>query len=626
MKLEQATLIGGYRVDGVLGQGGMAVVYRAHQVELGREVALKVLAEELSSNPEFAERFRREGRMQASLEHPHAVTVYEAGESEHGLYLAMQLVPGPTLAQLIEERALSATKALSLLRQVGDALDAVHAAGLVHRDVKPQNVLVGDDGDAYLGDFGLVRIGGATGITADGRLVGTIPYLAPELIRGEEAVPASDMYAFAATIFECLAGTVIYPRRSEAAMLAAHSSEPPPKISKRRRGLPAALDEVFARALAKDPARRYTSARGLVDEVGRVLEAAGVEQLGPPEPAAAVLDATTVEPEVQPRPAAGRERRRVLPLLALAALVGAAAALGVRSLVAGDHKTADAAVPAPLQGMRVLGSDLSEPGRTLDCRGRTPRATSTSCAVLQSALPGRTLVVPQDGVIGRWAVRSMHGELSLAVFRPHSNGFTQVSRSPNEFAENDGPFAFDADLPVQRGDLVGLVAVEGSGLGVRPGVKGATTSRWLPNIHGNERPTLGAGTGFDNELLLRVEYLPGGQQRLPAQLRGAAAAALPSGRVKDRRRLRYADGPPAEIDLVDLGGRYVLDQFVRGRRTARIDVPGFFPGHGDIITFDAYAEDAGSGLGIYLEYVTTNSARVLNHFYAAFPNELDFIN
>jgi hypothetical protein len=625
--LDQGARVGDYRIEGILGRGGMATVYSAGHVELDRQVALKVLAPELSDDPGFVERFRREGRLQASLDHPHAVTVYEAGESPDGLYLAMQLVPGPTLAQLAEERALPARRALALLRQIGGALDAVHAAGLVHRDVKPQNVLVGDSEDAYLGDFGLVRVGGAAGVTATGTLIGTIPYLAPELIRGEEAVPASDVYAFAAMVFECLAGTVVFPRRSPAAMLSAHTSEPVPPISRRRRELPASLDKLFARALAKDPSERFASATGLVDSVSRALDAAGLGELGPPVMAPFELDPTTVEPGARPAQPAARSRRLPLPWIALPAVLvlGAAAALGIRTLVS-DEGAAAAAPPAPLPGMTVLGSDLSRPGTTLDCRARRPTPRSTSCAIAQAQLPGRTLVVPEDGVIRRWSVRSARGELSLAVLRRHANGTSQVARSRNEFAENDGVFTFPTDLPVQRGDLVGLVVIQGSGVGARTGVKGATTERWLPNIHGATRPNLPAGSGFDNELLLRVEYLAGGEPRVPRQLVGAAAAAAPAGRVEKRKRLRYAGGPPAEIDLVAVGGRYVLDERLHGRRTVRIDVPDFVPGAGDIITFDTYAEDPGSGLGVYLEYLATNSARVQNHFYAAFPREFQYIN
>jgi hypothetical protein len=287
---------------------------------------------------------------------------------------------------------------------------------------------------------------------------------------------------------------------------------------------------------------------------------------------------------------------------------------------------AEAAVPKPLAGTIVLGSDLSSAGQTLDCRGKPRETMSASCAVAQAQLPGHTLVVAQDGVIRRWSVRSATGELSLAVLRPHANGVSQVARSRNEFVENDGVFTFPTDLPVQRGDRLGLVMIEGSAVGVRKGVKGATTDRWIPNIRGSEPPTQPAGTGFDHELLLRVELLPGGEQRLPQQVAGAAAASLPAGNVEQRKSLQYAGGPNVEIDLVTIDGRYALDQVIGGKRTARVYVPDFLPSHGDVITFDAYAEEKGAGLGIYLEYVAVNSARVLNHFYAAFPHEFQFVN
>jgi serine/threonine protein kinase len=172
-------------------------------------VALKVLAGDLSSSEEFVERFRREGRLQASLDHPHAVRVYEAGESEYGLYLAIRLFGGTTLGLLLQERAMDVARTIALLRQVADALDAVHAAGLIHRDVKPQNILVDESSNAYLGDFGLARVGSSAGMTATGRLMGTVAYLAPEVIR--QGGDAGDRrYSFAVTAFECLTGTRRY--------------------------------------------------------------------------------------------------------------------------------------------------------------------------------------------------------------------------------------------------------------------------------------------------------------------------------------------------------------------------------------------------------------------------------
>jgi hypothetical protein len=623
--LEAGTVVGGYVVEGVLGRGGMATVYSARHGEHGRRVALKVLAGERNGDHEFVGRFRREGRMQASIEHPHVVTVYEAGESEHGLFLAMRLVSGSALATLMRERALDARRALALLSQVADALDVAHADGLVHRDVKPQNVLVGESDDAYLGDFGLTRVGGADGVTATGNLVGTLSYLAPEVIRGGEAVPASDRYAFAAMAFECLTGTVVYPRRSEAAMLFAHTSEPPPRASRRRHELPQTLDEVFERALSKDPAERPESAAAIVDEISETLERAGLAALGPPPPpGAAALEEQTVEPlPLAPRPAPERRlRRRPTAWLVAAALVGAAVAAGLIGLIGdGDEREAKAA-PATLAGAQVLGSDLAEPGRAIDCQGHNPRAGSPGCTIVQSALPGHALVVPEDGVIRRWSVRSARGELALSVVRPRGDETFQVARSRNEFVGNSGVHLFATNLDVERGDVVGLAVLPGSAAGARTGVEGARATRWSPYVNKGKR----VDGGFENELLLRVEYVPGGQQWLPDQVTGAAAADLKPGRVLKRRRLTYSGGRPVEIALVSLGDRFVLDEFLDGRRSARIDVPADFrPGEGRIITFEVSAP-VPEALDLAIEYVRTDSARILRHFYGVFPREFEYIS
>jgi len=624
--LEAGTVVGGYVVEGVLGRGGMATVYSARHSEHGRRVALKVLAGERIGDHEFVGRFRREGRLQASIEHPHVVTVYEAGESEHGLFLAMRLVSGSALATLMRERALDARRALALLRQVADALDVAHASGLIHRDVKPQNVLVGESDDAYLGDFGLTRMGGADGITATGNLVGTLSYLAPEVIRGEEAVPASDGYAFAAMAFECLTGTVVYPRRSEAAMLFAHTSEPPPRASRRRPELPQALDELFERALSKDPSERPDSATALVDEIAETLERAGLASLGPPPPpGAGALEEQTVEPlPLAPPPEEGRPLRRPAAWLVAAGLAGAAIAGGLIGLIGdgGDHEAK--AVPATLAGAQALGSDLAEPGRALDCQGHNMRAGSPGCTIVQSALPGTALVVQEDGVIRRWSVRSARGELALSVVRPRGDETFQVARSRNEFVGNAGVHLFDTNVAVERGDVVGLAVLPGSAAGVRPGVDGAKTTRWTPYVNTGKR----LDRGFAHELLLRVEYVRGGQQRIPDQVTGAAAANLAAGRVVKRRRLRFTSGRPTEIALVSLGDRFALDEFLDGRRTARIDVPvDLPPGQAKILTFTAHANPSvPEAIDVALEYAGTDSARILRHFYGVFPREFEFIN
>ena len=171
--------------------------------------------------------------------------------------------------------------------------------------------------------------------------------------------------------------------------------------------------------------------------------------------------------------------------------------------------TAEAAAPAALPGAVIIGSDLSKPGETLDCRGRPPVPDSPECTIAQVGLRGATLVVPADGVVRRWGVRSAHGEISLAFLRPRRGGASQYARSQNEFAGNDGIFMYDTDLPVERGDILGLVVLPGSAAGGRA-TKGATTERWLPHVGVARPPDFGPGQGFDRELLLRVEFVPGG--------------------------------------------------------------------------------------------------------------------
>ena len=289
--LRSGETLAGYRIDQVLGSGGMGVVYRATQLSLGRDVALKVLAPHLSADPEFRERFRREAALQARLEHPHVVTVYEAGESEEGLFLALRLVDGTDLRRLIESGELGAARALALLEQVASALDAAHEQGLVHRDVKPQNVLVDGRDHAYLADFGLTRSSGSRVLTQTGTYLGSLDYVAPELVRGEPFTAASDLYAYAAVLYESVAGDVPFPRDTEAALLYAHLSEPPPRLSERRPELPAALDAVLARGLAKDPGDRYANAGELARAAREALErtvaaiAEGPAAAGAPAPA-----------------------------------------------------------------------------------------------------------------------------------------------------------------------------------------------------------------------------------------------------------------------------------------------------------------------------------------------------
>jgi serine/threonine protein kinase len=282
--LDKGTILTGYRVDGVVGQGGMGVVYEATQLSLNRTVALKLLAGHLSSDVAFRERFRREGQIQAAIDHPNIITVYEAGESDHGLFLAMRLIRGPNLKDMILARELDAGRSLRILASVAEALDSAHSAGLIHRDIKPQNVLVGARDHPYLADFGLTKAPGEKSLTRTGQFVGTLDYVSPEQIQDRPASSRSDVYALAAVLYECLTGIVPYPKESEAAVLYAHIADPPPRVTDQRPDLPTGLDEVITRAMAKEPEERYESGGQMLLDAERAFTRKSRATMTPPGP------------------------------------------------------------------------------------------------------------------------------------------------------------------------------------------------------------------------------------------------------------------------------------------------------------------------------------------------------
>ena len=265
----------GCRVIRVLGRGGMGVVYLAEQVHLQRQVALKLIADELAHNRQFRDRFIGESRAAAAIDHPHVVPIYEAGESDGLLYMVMRYVRGSDLGALLDrEGALPAVRAVSIVSQVAGALDAAHASGLVHRDVKPANVLVSEEASgphAYLGDFGLAkRIGVLGGPTATGQLVGTLGYIAPEQIQGQHAGALTDIYALGCMLYHTLTGSLPFPRDLDAAMMYAHLHDAPPQVTAVRPDLPVEFDQIVKRAMAKDPSERFPSA----GDLGRAARAA----------------------------------------------------------------------------------------------------------------------------------------------------------------------------------------------------------------------------------------------------------------------------------------------------------------------------------------------------------------
>lgn len=259
--------IADYRVEGEIGRGGMAVVYRAKDLRLDRTVALKLLAPELARNDTFRKRFTHESRVAAAIDHPHIVPVFEAGETEGILYIAMRFVAGQDLRALIDRQGpLPIGTAVRIAAQVASALDAAHDHDLVHRDVKPGNILVaaGTDSDhpehVYLTDFGLTKKSlSLTGFTSVGQFVGTLDYVAPEQISGRPVDGRCDVYSLACVVYETMAGAPPFQRDDDMALLWAHQFDPPPALTGVRPDLPAGVDEVLAKALAKSPDDRYDS-------------------------------------------------------------------------------------------------------------------------------------------------------------------------------------------------------------------------------------------------------------------------------------------------------------------------------------------------------------------------------
>jgi protein kinase-like protein len=258
--------IAGYRIEACIGRGGMSRVYRAEHIRLGRRDALKLLSVELIADGSFRERFEREWRVAAAIEHPNIIPVFDAGEADGHFYIAMRYIETTDLRALLErDGRLDAGRAANILRQAASALDAAHLHGLVHRDVKPGNILVAAGDHVFLSDFGLAKLTAADkGLTRTGYFIGTVDYAAPEQIRGNESLDArTDVYGLGCVAYECLSGARPYERESDAKLMYAHLQDPPPRITVVRPDVPAALDDILGKALAKAREDRYATCGAL---------------------------------------------------------------------------------------------------------------------------------------------------------------------------------------------------------------------------------------------------------------------------------------------------------------------------------------------------------------------------
>ncbi|MDX8035342.1 protein kinase, partial [Lentzea sp. BCCO 10_0856] len=264
---------GPYRIEQLLGRGGMGEVHRAYDTAHDRFVALKRLSPGYHDDEDYRARFRREARIVARLREPHVIPIHAYGEIDNRLYLDMRLVEGADLSDMIRESPLEPARAVRIVEQVASALDAAHADGLVHRDVKPSNILVTSGDFVYLVDFGIARsvAPSATGLTASGSVVGTLDYMAPERFESGLVDGRADIYALACVLFACLAARRPFTADSTAAQIWAHMNEPPPKAAPLNPAVPAALDDVIARGMAKNPSDRYATAGAFAQAAAQAL-------------------------------------------------------------------------------------------------------------------------------------------------------------------------------------------------------------------------------------------------------------------------------------------------------------------------------------------------------------------
>jgi serine/threonine protein kinase len=398
----------GHRIESVLGRGGMGVVYRVMDLRLNRPAALKLITPALSADEDFRRRFQRESQLAASVQQQNVVTIYQAGEANGLLFITMELVQGTDLRGVITERGrIDMPTAAAIVTQLGAALDAAHAKGLVHRDVKPANVLIGAAAPlhVYLTDFGLTkRTSSQSGITKTGLFVGTIDYAAPEQIKGWPVDARADVYALGCVLFEMIAGQPPFRRENEYATMYAHTSEPPPALSSVAAGVSPELDAAVNRALAKEPENRFQSAG---DFARAVAAAVAGDTVIAPERTVAVGRAAPPTEVVQPHPVYGYgldPNTSVLPparrtpwkaivgvLVAVLAVAGAVAAVLLSQ--GGDSGNNNPPPPPPprthtgptvRQGVAQIANvlDLSQQGRTLTINGQYSAAIANRQQVL----------------------------------------------------------------------------------------------------------------------------------------------------------------------------------------------------------------------------------------------------
>nr|WP_180276028.1 serine/threonine-protein kinase PknD [Mycobacterium celatum] len=391
----QGTSFGKYRLLELLGRGGMGEVWRAYDTAIDRIVAIKILPAEMSKDGVFQQRFRREAHAAARLNSPHVIPIHTHGDIDGRLFVDMRLIEGRDLQSVLARGPLPPERAVRIIEQVAKALHDAHKVGLLHRDVKPSNILLDHDDFAYLIDFGIARAAGELGLTAAGDVVGTYHYMAPERFNAGQVDARSDIYSLACVLYECLTARYPFPGDSLEQQITNHLTAPPPQPSTTNPGLPGGFDMVIARGMAKDPAARYRTAV----ELARATREAITTPVGSPHPSAPTQpripsrDQARTPPPQAPAPPWWRRKAVVIStaaaLVVAAVLAGATLAIGHRSAGGGDSRQ----VTLPFTGLR-------EPqGVSVDIGGTVYVADTPHNRVLALAA-GSTgpAVLPFDGL------------------------------------------------------------------------------------------------------------------------------------------------------------------------------------------------------------------------------------
>jgi len=450
---------GRYALAEVLGAGGMATVWRGRDEVLGREVAVKVLSPQYAADPGFLARFGREARHAAAVSHPRLVTVFDSGIDRGTTFLVMELVTGRTLRQVLDEAGpLPAGQAVAVAAAVCEGLEAAHAAGLVHRDVKPANIMLAG-GEVKILDFGIARADGAAAGTATGTVLGTAAYLSPEQAAGYPAGPQSDLYSLGCVLFEMLAGVPPFTAESPVAIAYRQVHDDPGPPSARRPGLPASLDQITARLLAKDPAARPAGAAaaraGLLAAV-----APGATAMLPVPPGA-----------VPGAPRRWRRPRRGETVLAVALAAALAALAAVLAAGPGSARPAPPAAHPAVTGP-ASHAPAGRAGRSSPPR-RTPAGTATAAALppvaaAAAALAGGLQAGVADGQVTRQAGQDLFSRLQPLLSGPPGQDTRQIQDQYAQLVKSYAQHQSEGDITGRAAaTLPQAIAALGAALGAR---------------------------------------------------------------------------------------------------------------------------------------------------------------